>query len=280
MHAKSAVERLKTAKTRGKLTAVKLDPLVAVRALEWATGLQVSIHSADPRLLAAVPPERRNRHAHPLCQAAKAVRIASCRAHCTAHCHRLATANSGRAAATVCHAGMGELSVAVIVHGSVVGVLFAGGWRPAGAEAAASHLPAARRLPTHDALTLALLSELVEQTAMRLGRGLESAALVRRGDDLRQRIDDWLASNHADGDLAGLAVHLGLSPDRTRHRVRELLGTSFRAARAAWRQRTVERSAVAGLSIGEASRRAGWRDASSWRAWRRQASCVPAGGDV
>ncbi len=255
-------------------------PELAVRALEWATGLQICLHSSDPRLLAAVPPERRDRHAHPLCLAAKQTRLEACRAHCTSFCHRRALTSAGRVVSSVCHAGMGELCVAVRAHGSVVGVMFAGGWRPSGDVIAPGHLAAARRLPMQDVPTLALISELVEQTAVRLGQWLESAAPMRRGEGLRQRVDDWLAAHHADGDLAGLAEHLGLSRDRTRHRVRELTGTSFRAARAAWRKRAVEQSAAAGLSLGEASRRAGWRDASSWRAWRRQASHVPESGEV
>jgi AraC-like DNA-binding protein len=229
----------------GSLPAMERDPLqAAVCAFEQATGLSLCLHSAEPRLLAAVAPARRRYHHHPACRAAKATRNRACVAFCGERVQREAAtaaqmATAGRAILTRCHAGHGELVVAVRQAGAVVGVLFAGvvrldsALRPDLVDGSAlPPLAAAAGLPQLDAEAVPWMGELLVQLAWRLERllvgSVAAAATPRRallpaqagtGEETRaDRLRAWIAQHGATGgDLAGLANYLGISVERARH---------------------------------------------------------------
>ena len=233
----------------GMLPTMERDALqLAICAFEQASGLQVCLHSSEPRLLAAVDPARRRYHHHPACRAAKATRNRACVAFCGDRVQHAAaaaalTTSDGRALVTRCHAGHGELVVAVRRAGAVVGILFAGVVRLQAQHApdlrdpsALPPLAAARGLPLLDAEACAWMRELLVQLAWRLERlladttsvvhakppvtrptvraaGVETAA-ESRVDQLRA----WVAQHGATGgDLSGLARYLGVSAERARH---------------------------------------------------------------
>lgn len=211
-------------------------PSRAIAAFERFTGLSLSFHDHTRTLTNCLTPERREHH-NPWCRAVKAVSSPECIAFCSRRLGALNAANE--VVCTRCHAGLVQWVVAGRSRGRQVWVLFAGVRQtiaglaidvrdPVTSDALPGWLHG--RKPPPPVQDPDLVAEALAQLNARLlawleqGGGGNSPAPRRRALAIR----DFIRARQAHPiRLADLAQHLGLSPDRTRHAVREACGVGF-----------------------------------------------------
>jgi AraC-like DNA-binding protein len=263
----------------------------AIAAFERATGLTVVLHAPEDHR-AALLPATRFLHLQPVCVAAKALH----RARCTSFDgERLgqalrAAAVSGPGGPVLvkcCHAGVVEWCTA-ITPGSPWR-LFAG-QRRAGADlvpdfsqraAVASWREEVQRLAPVDAAESAWISELLAQLAARLAQllpapvAMQATAPGPRAELIRRLVHEFHVRSFT---LDELARHLGVSPARAGHAVREACGTSFLALLTAQRLATAEQLLrETALPVEAVARAAGFADASRFhRCFRERHGQTPA----
>lgn len=255
----------------------------AIAAFERATGLTVVMHAPEDHRAGQLPPAR-FMHLQPVCVAAKAQRLG----RCTAFDGERADLAVGDARVVVklCHAGLVEWTTCVGAGGGRWR-LFAG-QRRAGADLAPDLAqrvePGAwraelERLAPVGAEEATWIAELLAQLAARLAALLPlpaaRAAPGGRAELIRRLVHEYHVRPF---DLAELARHLGVSPARAGHAVREATGSSF------LRLLTEERLATAArllretaLPVEEVARSAGFADASRFhRCFRLRHGTTPA----
>jgi len=201
---------------------------------------------------AIVVPAAWHLHRAPACLRAKR---AGGNAACIAHDLRdLPAAFAGREAPAwrTCHAGVRELIVPVRHAGRLAALLYLAPRSGEGAD-----LPAAGRL----------LAGWLAQIAVRLAEGRELGG-DRRLTVITAFLDGHLAEDPALADLAG---HLALSPERSRHLVRELTGLSFRGLKERHRLDLAQRLLAHGWQpVQEVARRCGCADPAWFGRWFRR----------
>lgn len=237
-------------------TAELIRLLAAARRV---TGLHVILRDLSGR--SGLPPAWLY-HDGPACRRARGGRSAAA-AGCADFCagsvlRELAASGGGRVHA--CPFGLREVAVPVHSRERFLGVLFAG--------------PLAADAPGDD------LRLLLEALALRCAQLLDGAAV--RGATREARIVAWIEAGLARPlALAGLAAHLGLSPSRCGHHLKELFGLTFPALVRRQRMQAAARLlAGCGAGVAEVARRVGYRDAERFarhfravhgaapRAWR------------
>jgi AraC-like DNA-binding protein len=172
------------------------------------------------------------------------------------------SAPADAAAWRVCHAGIAELIQPVRRAGRLEALLYIGPVRQPGP---------ARRCELE--AVAAMLAGWLRDVLVELDEGRACG-----GDSRLTRIDGYLAGHLAeDPDLDDLARHLGLSAERTRHLVRELTGSSFRALREAKRLAEAQRLLRIGFRpVQEIARACGCADAGWFGRWfRRRTGVTP-----
>lgn len=234
-------------------------------ACERAWRVRLCCHTFGAALIDAggttVVPGRWHAHRHPGCLAAKrGDRGAACMAY---DLRRLPADMGGRDAPAwlTCPAGIEELIQPVRCAGRLEALLYLG---------PASRLAAARRRDL-EAMTAILAGWLA-------GIAAELAAGRDAGDSRLTRIGSFIDAHLADDpDLGDLAAHLGLSPERARHLVRELTGLSFRAFRDARRLEAAQRRLRIGFRpVNEIALACGCADPGWFGRWfRRQTGLTP-----
>ncbi len=271
-------------------------PELAVTAFERATALTVVFHDFGSPLAAAFRPDR-GWHTGVLCRAVKHVRHAACMRFDVEQAHRVARGDQ-QVRLKVCHAGIVEWLVGVHAHGRLCAALYAGQRRAAGALPGAME-PAPKlphrgpwseqvaALPPVDAAQAAWIAELFAQLAARLaawcgGSTTTTASAparpAREPDDRRGRILRYIHQLHASPHgLPGLARHLGLSPTRAGHLVRELCGRSYLDLRDEARMRTArELLRSTRMTIPQVAAACGFADASRFhRRFRETQGATP-----
>lgn len=244
-------------------------PEAALRAIEAAHGVTITVRDLDGSLAAIGIDGRRNSHRRqPVCDAGFCER---CREHCRTAAGQACQAMPAGLVHT-CWKGMREVLVPVQRDGALAGYLFAGAWRgpatPPGPWRAAW-----RALPDWDAARAAGVAAVLALAAGGLGR-LRPPEPAGRGGVIRS----WVRAHLAEPGLrAGLARHLGLSRPRTSHVVRETLGCSLEALVAGERL-AAARALLAGstLAVAEVGVRVGWSAPPHFnRTFRRLAGCSP-----
>lgn len=110
-----------------------------------------------------------------------------------------------------------------------------------------------------------------------LGHRLETCALAFPDHDRVQRVlRSLLTRNDWDGSLASLAAEAALSPDRFRHRVRDLIGMPLRPYLRWLRLRQAVELAAGGTSLTQAAQDAGFSDSAHLtRTMRRHFGVAP-----
>ncbi len=204
----------------------------AISYTESATGLRVTVHDLTHSLWQLLPADR-FRHAHPCCTEVKSgVHGAQCLAFEVAGFRRIA-ASLPEGRVHTCHAGFSEAAYPVFHDGSLVLVLFLGPFLLERNEAVG------RAGPAGPGATLPSLSRADAEAALeavrQLGARLRSIVLelperleardVARGVRIRRFL---LAHYQEQLLLSDLASELSLSPERTRHVVREECHMGFR----------------------------------------------------
>lgn len=234
-------------------TAELISLLAAARRV---TGLRVILRDLSGR--SGLAPEWRYHNGAP-CLRARRGRTATA-AGCTAFCagtvlRELAAADRGRV--HTCPFGIREIAVPVHSRERILGVLYAGPCR-GGAQASDD-----RRL-------------LLEALAQRIAALLDDAAVV--GDEREARIVAWIEAG-LDRPLAltALAAHLGLSPSRAGHQLKELFGLTFPAlVRRSRMQAAARQLAPGGAAVAAVARQVGYRDPERFaRHFRAQHGCTP-----
>ncbi|TVR48109.1 MAG: helix-turn-helix domain-containing protein [Planctomycetota bacterium] len=251
---------------------------VAIQVSEAAVGLPVVVHDLVHVLWNHLP-DTRFRHHQALCQQVKTGAQGN-------HCLRLECGDCRAEAwqwpqgrVQRCHAGFSELVQPVMSRGEVVFMIFAG---PAVLEdgAALSHdylqppsaawQPAGwQDLPRLAAEDLPRQREHLRQLAARLRCWYEDqphAQQQRAARPRRQTIEALIHSRHSEAlTLQDLAADLGLSRERCRHVVREVLGMSFsQALRRARLQAACALLLNSDLPVSEIGSRCGYPDPSGF----------------
>lgn len=168
--------------------------------------------------------------------------------------------------------------VPVIRQGTLHGYLFAGAWRIPGPAPRGAWLAAWRRLPAwspqHGAAVTAALAVVADGLWDAAARARTEPVTTDRAGRIRQFIRAHLAQPVG---RDGLARHLGLSPSRTSHVVRDACGLSLQQViaeeRVAAAKRLLAESAESVAAIGAA---VGWPDPPHFtRIFRRLAGLPP-----
>ena len=263
-----------------------MDPLVplrAVAAFETLTGLAICFHDFCGGL-ARLPQDRRE-HLNPWCRAVKAVAHEACNDFCCRQVY--AATEAGEVVCTRCHAGLVQWTITGRLDGRRLWTLFAGvrqpapGLRPELVAAGSPELPAwlSGPQPPPPSGDPALAAEALAQLNARLvawwrGDGAPLAALAP--PPRAEAIRGFLRHHHGKAiALADLARHLGLSPDRARHAVREACGIGFARLLAEERLATAAQLLRhTDLSVAEVARRSGFGSVAHFHArfrarWRR-----------
>jgi AraC-like DNA-binding protein len=210
-------------------------PRRAVATFEALTGLTLSLHDHSGMLAPRLSGER-TEHRNPWCRAVKAVAQGACTRFCARSLHT--ATDDGAVACTRCHAGLVQWVVSGVSAGRPVWLLFAGVRQAAPDLAIDIHDPAEPKYmpawlagpspppPSGDG---AVMAEALAQLNLRLLHWFEASRGESRAPRRRTAaIRDFIRANQGKPiRLADLARHLGLSPDRARHAVREACGSGF-----------------------------------------------------
>jgi AraC-like DNA-binding protein len=259
----------------------------AILAFERATALHVSLHAPETPLAGLLDPAR-FMHRHPICLAAKGLRMRRCMA-IDGERTTLATAN-GQVRIKLCHAGLVEWVATVPVGQADRWQLFAG-QRRAGKDLQAelsqriepgTWQGALALLPVVGQEEAAWLAELLAQLRGRLAdlligsvtRDLPPAAAGSRAVLIRRLISEYHMRPFR---LAELARYLGLSPLRAGHAVQEACGTGFvdllTSERLATAARMLRETA---LPVADIARSSGFADLSRFhRCFRKRYGTTP-----
>jgi AraC-like DNA-binding protein len=261
---------------------------LAILAFERATALHVSLHAPETPLAGLLNPAR-FMHRHPICLAAKGLRMQRC-VGIDGERTTLASAD-GQVRIKLCHAGVVEWTATLPVGPAGRWQLFAG-QRRAGADLrpdlAQRVEPGAWRgelalLPVVDRSEAAWLAELLAQLRGRLSdlligplaRVLPPAAAGSRAVLIHRLISEYHMRPFR---LAELARYLGLSPLRAGHAVHEACGAGFVDLLTAERLATAARMLrETTLPVAEIARASGFADISRFhRCFRERFGNTPA----
>lgn len=256
------------------LPAEPLEPLVA--HVEGSLGVTVTVRDLTGWLRGAdgsslLDPHRNSHQRLEVCRRGFAP---ACIRHCRHACSAVLRKDA-RPQSTRCWKSVREVLVPVIRHGSLQGYLFAGAWRD-GAEPDGAWAAAWRRLPAWEAATAARTAALLGLLADSLWTRAEAARTATPPQDRAGRIRAFLRAHPGVG-RAGLARHLGISPSRTSHAVREACGLSLQELITQERLATARRLLADGdLPVAEVGRQAGWGDAPHFtRIFKRRMGLSP-----
>lgn len=257
-------------------------PRRAIAAFESMTGLAFSLHDRSGVLASRLPGDR-TEHRNPWCRAVKAVAQHACTHFCARIAH--AAAADGEVACTRCHAGLVQWVVTGISGGRPVWFLFAGVRQaipgqeiqvrdPAEPAQVPAWLLGPNPPPPADP---AVAAEALAQLNARLLRWYEGGGGAPQLPSRRDHaIREWIRANQGRPiALSDLARHLGLSPDRTRHAVRESCGTGFARLLAEERLATAAQLLRhTDLAVAEVARRCGFGSVAHFHArfrarWRQ-----------
>lgn len=238
-----------------------VDPEAAIARLERALGIAITVRDLTgwlrgPDGSSLLPPERNSHRRLEVCRLGF---VPACVRHCRAECNAALRAEP-RAQATRCWKGVREVLVPIVRGGALHGYLFAGAWRADAAPDGPWREAWLRLRPWSDAEA----AEIAAATAL-LADGLWHLAEARRSaPPARGRaaaIRAFIEAEPARG-RAALARHLGVSPSRASHLVREACGGSLQElvidARLAAAKRLLSGSELSVAAIGA---RVGWGDA-------------------
>lgn len=244
----------------------------ALGTLEQALGVCLTVRDLSGSLGDHALPKARNSHRRqPVCDRGFAPA-------CIAHCRRAINARCRSEAGSFVHTcwkGVREVVLPVRRDGDLLGCVFVGAWQ-ADSSPDGPWRQAWQELPVWDPDRAARIAGAVQLAAA----GLFSA---RSGDAARpgsraEAIVAWVRANLATGaGRAGLARHLGLSPERTSHAVREACSCSLQELQARERvARACHLLATTDLSVAQVGARVGWGDAPHFsRMFRRLAGASP-----
>ncbi len=209
----------------------------ALRCYERESGLRVTLHDRSQGLWRELDAER-YRHIHPLCERVKASREGHLCEEFDALAPRREQFPWKQGACRRCPAGMSELVLPLREGGQLIAVLFAGPvmledtsllQEDAYAGAQAPRPEGAQSLSEPE---LKQRLEQLRQLGARIRCWLRDHPSPYQEEDLprKERIRRYLESHYAVSGLqiAELAQDLGLSPERSRHLIKELFGRSFR----------------------------------------------------
>lgn len=261
----------------------------AIQAFERATSLRVTLHAPETPLAGLLDPSR-FMHRHPICIAAKGLRMRRC-IGIDGERSTQSTLN-GQVRSKLCHAGLVEWTAALQLAPSRRWQLFAGQRRAAAdlrPDLAQRVEPGAwqadlRHLPEVGAEESAWIAELFAQLRTRLAdlligapeRDLPPAAAGSRALLIRRLISEYHMRPFR---LAELARYLDLSPARVGHAVQEACGAGFidllTAERLATAARMLRETA---LPVADVARASGFSDLSRFhRSFRARFGTTPAG---
>lgn len=264
-------------------------PELAIAAFERATGLRVTLHAQENPLAGLLDPSR-FMHRHPICLAAKNRRVRRCVA-IDGERSALATAGGG-VGVKLCHAGLVEWIASLPLGTFGRWQLFAG-QRRAGPDLLpdlaqrvepGAWLAELRDLPQVGRAESLWIAEMLGQLRARLAellvlgspqRALPSADAGSRANLVHRLIG---AYHMRPFPLAELARHLGVSPKRVGHAVREACGAGFVELLTAERLRTAARMLrETGLTVADVARASGFSDLSRFhRLFRASYGTSPA----
>lgn len=202
----------------------------------------------------------------------------ACVAHCR-HATNAALRDHPGPHVSSCWKQVREVVVPVTRQGTLQGYLFAGAWRVPGPPPQGAWLAAWRRLPawsaTRGAAVTAALAVVADGLWEAAARARTAFAPADRPGLIRQFIRAHLAQPVG---RDGLARHLGLSPSRTSHAVREACGTSLQQVvaeeRVAAAKRLLADSTESVAAIGAA---VGWPDPPHFTRIFRRLTGLPPG---
>jgi AraC-like DNA-binding protein len=269
----------------------------AIRCYERWSGLVVVVHDLTGRLAPLLPPGR-IWHTQPLCKVMKTSPLNDTCTQWEIHRLRPLLAQDPVGRIQVCHAGLVELVVPVLLTQRLALVLFAG-QRLAGDDlmaehdAPSDHAPWSKRLPLPAPIAAAEAAHALEglrQLAARLHLWLEGhhdlqhephgAGAWSAGPALERRraILGFIDQHHGHAlSLGDLADHLGIGPHRTAHVVRELCDKTFVELVTEARLRTAcSLLLTSDLPVPEIAARSGFGDANHFhRVFRRHHGITP-----
>lgn len=250
-----------------------MDAEGAIAAFERLHGVTVCVHDVAGRFVGRLD-ERRRRHDHRLCRAAKAAgHEPACAAFDAARVRELARGRPD-GFAKVCHAGLVELVVPQIEHGDLCWLLFAGVWADPGLAEAERERRSAVRLRAAPSLPAAWpdLLDALRSLAARLAQS--AAPPLPAPTSRHEAVLTFLRrQHHRDIGLPDLARVLGLSPSRASHQVSQLFGQPFARLLAATRLASAqELLRCTELPVGDVALRAGYGDLSHFHAVFRAAT--------
>jgi AraC-like DNA-binding protein len=243
----------------------------------------------DPgRLLAAAVAARRTYHQDPFCR-----HFSRSGQRCGQFDNLAVMAElrrRGRGFFKRCHAGVVEYVAPLLGDGRIVGAILAGPWRVSGGLPAQTLLDKEQTvldgsakelrqgLAEADFERLHDAAALVECLVARLAPLLDGTAIAEGEVNRRWQIDSLVGRRFmAELGVAEVARHLGVSPSRARHLVRELFGTTVaelvRRQRIAHAKHLLARSEI---PIGEVASRCGFPDAGYFhRVFKRAVGVTP-----
>lgn len=208
-----------------------------IRAVEQLLGIRVVLWDFTGRLHLLLPADpvisrRRMFHRpHTLCGLGFSQR---CVEHCGGALLEVARAAiPGQALEHTCWKGLRELITPVRVAGSVAAVLYAGVWQAPGAAPTGEQLPQAwwdayRELSTLENPREDQLRRALQLLADAVAHRLVALEATGAGESRAQAIMHFTRANSARPiGIRDLAAHVGLSPSRASHLVRELFGMPF-----------------------------------------------------
>lgn len=198
---------------------------------------------------------------------------------CVQHCRHAASAalrTQRSALVTCCWKHVREVLVPVIRHATLHGYLFAGMWRDATVPTDV-WASAWRQLPLWDEARSHRIATVLTTLVDGLWHAADEARNAPLSDDRQGRIRSFIRANLARGRI-GLARHLGLSPSRTSHAVRESCGVSLQRLLMEERVAAAQRLlADSELSIADIGARIGWNDAPHFTRLFRRSTGLPPG---
>ena len=220
-----------------KSPAILSAPEMALQSFEKVNNLTVTVHDLTKKLWPFLSPER-FRHCSARCLAVKNTRDWACHDF---EIHRLrpAVAQFPDGRYHVCHAGLFEWVVPVVIDDRLGWILFAGQRQPKGAF---QHLVRDARIttpaftarngppPVTEEEAVYVLEALRQLRARLLQWHADFARRPPEGEIVGRRllIERYIFDHHgADASVAGLARQLGLSESRAIHLVREIFGRSY-----------------------------------------------------
>jgi AraC-like DNA-binding protein/ligand-binding sensor protein len=255
-----------------------MDAEAVIAAFERLHGVSVCVHDITGRFVSRLG-ERRLRHDHRLCRTAKAAGQERTCAHFDVPVLRECALRQPDGFAKVCHAGLVELVVPHIEHGSLCWVLFAGVWADTGVDAGLRgrrsdvRLQAVPALPAQWPDLLDGLRSLAVRLAQLAPPPLPVPASRREAVECFLRLQ-----HHRDIGLPELAAEIGLSPSRTSHLVSALFGEPFARLLAHTRLESAQLLLrCTELPVATVAMRAGFGDLSHFHAaFRRRHGMTPA----